>query len=66
LRERVRPAVSEAGGAMVVLANPPGAELSQADVWGPPAKEAAVLQAIKSGFDPQGILNPDRFVYASR
>jgi glycolate oxidase FAD binding subunit len=66
LNQRVRPAVSKAGGAMVVLANPHGADLSQTDVWGPPGHEAAVLQAIKSGFDPDGILNPDRFVYANR
>jgi len=66
LIERVRRAASKAGGAMVVLANPQGADLSQTDVWGSPGHEAAVLQAIKSGFDPDGILNPDRFTYANR
>jgi len=66
LSRSVRPAVGEAGGAMVVAASPRGADLSQTDVWGPPGREAAVLQAIKSGFDPDGILNPDRFVYANR
>lgn len=66
LIERVRRAASRAGGAMVVLVNPHGADLNQTDVWGPPGHEAAVLQAIKSGFDPDGILNPDRFIYANR
>jgi len=61
---RLRPAVAEAGGAMVVLSSPDGASLSRPDVWGPGASGLAVMQSIKQAFDPKGILNPDRFVYA--
>jgi len=61
--DRLRPAVAESGGAMVVLSYPAGVELSRSDVWGPAGAGAAVAQSIKHGFDPKGILNPDRFAY---
>jgi hypothetical protein len=63
LRQRLRPAVAEAGGRLVVLRCPDGAPLTGRDVWGPPGDGAAVMQAIKDRFDPQGILNPGRFSY---
>jgi len=63
LRERVRPAVAEAGGSMVVLSWPGGAGLGPADVWGPAPDGLAAMRSIKNQFDRQGILNPDRFVY---
>ncbi len=66
LSERLRPAAEKAGGSLVVWSCPDGVPLTQNDVWGPAADGAAVMQAIKLGFDPKGILNPDRFSYGSR
>ena len=60
---RLRPAVAAAGGSMVVLSCPVAVSLSRNDVWGPDTNGAVVMQSIKSGFDPKGILNPDRFAY---
>jgi FAD/FMN-containing dehydrogenase len=48
---------------MVVLSNPDGADPTCRDLWGPPGDGAAVMRAIKDRFDPQGVLNPGRFVY---
>jgi len=61
--DRLRPVAQEAGGAMVVLAAPDGADLDAECVWGPPCNGAAVMQAIKDRFDPKGILNPGRFIF---
>ena len=66
LTTRLRPAVTDAGGRLVVVSCPDGAQLDCRDVWGPPADGAAVMQAIKDRFDPKGLLNPGRFVYADR
>jgi len=63
LSERVRPAVAEAGGSMVILSCPGGAALGPGDVWGPMPDGIVAMRSIKGQFDPQGILNPDRFVY---
>jgi len=63
LRQQLRPAVAEAGGCVVVRRCPAGAELTACEVWGPPGDGAAVMRAIKDRFDPQGILNPGRFIY---
>ena len=38
-------------------------DLTGRDLWGPPGDGAAVMRAIKDRFDPQGLLNPGRFVY---
>jgi glycolate oxidase FAD binding subunit len=64
LRGRLRPAVTAAGGRMVVLCCPDGADLTRQDVWGPPGDGAAAMQAVKDRFDPKGLLNPGRFAYA--
>jgi glycolate oxidase FAD binding subunit len=32
------------------------------DVWGPPPSAFALLKALKRKFDPEGILNPGRFI----
>jgi glycolate oxidase FAD binding subunit len=64
LRSRLRPAVTAAGGKMVVLCCPDGAELIRQDVWGPPGDGATAMQALKDRFDPKGLLNPGRFAYA--
>ena len=63
LSSRLRPVVTDAGGRLVVVSCPDGAELSGRDVWGPPGDGAAVMRAIKDRFDPKGLLNPGRFIY---
>jgi len=59
----VRQSAVAAGGNMVLLRQPPGAVLTPREVWGPPANGVAVMRAIKERFDPQGLLNPGRFIY---
>ncbi len=66
LRDRLRPAVTNAGGWLVVLSYPGDLQLSRDDVWGPPTEAAKVTRRIKAGFDPKGILNPGRFVFGNR
>ena len=51
---------------MVVVSCPDGAALECRDVWGPPGDGAAVMHAIKDRFDPKGLLNPGRFIFADR
>jgi len=49
-----------AGGSLVVEAAPPG--LRSIDPWGPPPPAFALMTALKQRFDPDGRLNPGRFV----
>ena len=62
--EKVRQIVGEAierGGSGVVERAP--LELKrQIDGWGPARGDFPLMQALKAQFDPQGILNPGRFV----
>ena len=62
-REKLRPAVAELGGKLVVLSTPGNGELTCDDIWGPPGDAAALMRAVKDRFDPAGVLNPGRFVY---
>jgi glycolate oxidase FAD binding subunit len=65
---RVIPAVTAAraalvaeGGSLVVEAAP--AELRAAiDAWGPRPQSFAIMERLKRRFDPEGRLNPGRFV----
>jgi len=45
-----------------VLAAAPTALKRDLDVWGPPPPALAIMKEIKQRFDPQGVLNPGRFV----
>ena len=63
---RVRPIVAAAGGSMILLSHPAGVQPDRCTVWGPPGNGQQVMQAIKDQFDPQGILNPGRFIFPSR
>ena len=65
LRDKLRPAVAAAGGSLVVLSQPEGAELNARDVWGTPVDGGNVMRAMLERFDPKGILNPGRFVFGS-
>ncbi|MGH2370013.1 MAG: FAD-linked oxidase C-terminal domain-containing protein, partial [Chloroflexota bacterium] len=61
LLHRLWGATTELGGSMVVEHAP--AAIQQAiDVWGPTRNDFPLMQALKAQFDPQGTLNPGRFV----
>lgn len=63
LAAEIRTAATELGGRAVVTAYPPESRLDQQTVWGPAGQEMRVMQRIKQQFDPQGILNPGRFIF---
>lgn len=60
---KFRPLATAVGGSLVVVAAPHGVRLPARDVWGPPPAGAALMQLIKTEFDPAGILNPGRFIF---
>ena len=60
--QRLQPAAVSAGGSLVVLSCPAG-ELTRQATWGNAPSDAALMRAVKEQFDPQGILNPGRFLY---
>jgi len=57
----LREEIARLGGTMVLEEAPIALKVGDA-VWGPPRSDFRVMQAIKQKFDPQGILNPGRFV----
>ncbi len=57
--EMLRGLAETAGGSLVVENWAAPAEV---DVWGPPAGPLRLMQALKAQYDPNGILNPGRFV----
>ena len=59
---KLRPVVRQFDGSLVVLDAPPGSRLTRDDVWGPPRAVHPIMRAIKERFDPEGILNPGRWV----
>ena len=61
----IRKAAGELGGRAVVTAWPAECCMDQPTVWGPQGSQLRVMQRIKEQFDPQGILNPGRFVFES-
>jgi glycolate oxidase FAD binding subunit len=57
LRDRVR----ELGGSLVVERAP--AEIkTRVGTWGPPRSDFPLMRGLKTAFDPNGILNPGRFI----
>ena len=55
-----RTALVAEGGALVIEEAP--AELRSIDPWGPPPPAFAIMQRLKQRFEPDGRLNPGRFV----
>ena len=49
------------GGSLVILSAPPAIK-TKVDVWGPAGNALFLMQELKQQFDPQGLLNPGRFV----
>ena len=56
-----RQGVEALGGSLVVEHAPLG-EKRAIDLWGPPGEGLAIMRRLKHEFDPNGTLNPGRFV----
>jgi glycolate oxidase FAD binding subunit len=62
---KIRPAAIAAKGSCVVWSCAAGLEVTHQAVFGPDPGDRALMRAVKSQFDPAGILNPGRFVYGT-
>jgi glycolate oxidase FAD binding subunit len=56
---KLRGEVEQASGSVMVLKQPVDSKL---DCWGTPPDSLPLMRQIKSRFDPEGILNPGRFL----
>ena len=65
LASQAREAVRPTGGKAAVLSAPAESRLDRSAVWGPATEALRVMERIKRKFDPQGILNPGRFIFAT-
>ena len=59
--ERLREMVRESGGSVVVEQCPLSVK-RRLDVWGPDPSAMEIMRRVKNNLDPQGILNPGRFL----
>jgi glycolate oxidase FAD binding subunit len=62
--QRIHPAAIAAGGSAIVWSSTAPDEMPRLAVWGPVRDETLVMQSVKKQFDPRGVLNPGRFIYA--
>jgi glycolate dehydrogenase FAD-binding subunit len=56
-----RAKVESAGGTLVMMAAPDDFT-RQVSAWGTPPQTIEIMRSLKRAFDPQGVLNPGRFV----
>lgn len=63
LSKTLRPVASRYDGSVVVLMQAEAAELTRQTVWGHIPAEP-LMRKLKLKFDPAGVLNPGRFIYA--
>jgi glycolate oxidase FAD binding subunit len=61
LATRLRQAAASLGGTLVVEVAPPALK-ERLDIWGEPGPDFPIMRRLKEQFDPQGILNPGRFL----
>ncbi len=54
--------IAQACKGHAVMAAAPAEFKAGLDVWGPPPPSLAIMREIKRQFDPQGLLNPGRFL----
>lgn len=59
--DELRHWVVRRGGSLVVLSAPPVIK-AEIDVWGPVGAALSLMRELKRQLDPQGLLNPGRFV----
>lgn len=59
---QLRPKAQRAGGHAIILSNPGQGEMTHQAVWGG-APQFALMQIVKRAWDPENVLNPERFVY---
>jgi glycolate oxidase FAD binding subunit len=57
----VRAFLASTGGSLVLEEAPAGVR-ALCDVWGPPPPSFGLMKRLKNGLDPEGRLNPGRFV----
>ncbi len=60
---QLQPAAVAGGGHVVVLSSAFAADLTRQAVWGGALESTEWMVKVKREFDPQGLLNPGRFVY---
>jgi len=60
---RWHPFARRAGGHLIMLSADPGLGLTRAAVWGGSTEAWEAMRAVKEQFDPQGLLNPGRFIF---
>jgi glycolate oxidase FAD binding subunit len=58
---QLRAQIEQGGGSLVILRRPEGWR-QDIDSWGSTGSALPLMRALKSQFDPQGVLNPGRFV----
>lgn len=63
LVKQLRPLAVASGGNVVIWGARDPRDLTRQAIFGPDRDEMSVMRAVKSRFDPKGILNPGRFVY---
>ena len=61
----LQPVAVASQGSITILSNPGKTEMTPQCVWGGNTAPFELMSAVKQKFDPQNLLNPDRFVYRS-